>query len=88
MVRHPVPQTLKVGEIRELKQSFKAHSVVPNSLHPHKLVTFICFLQEWQIRDFPGGSDGKASVYNAGDLGSILGLGRFSGEGNSYPLEL
>ena len=23
--------------------------------------------------DFPGGSDGKVSVYNAGDLGSILG---------------
>ena len=31
--------------------------------------------------DFPGGSDGKASVYNAGDLGSIPGLGRFPGEG-------
>ena len=26
--------------------------------------------------DFPGGSDGKASVYNAGDPGSIPGLGR------------
>ena len=26
--------------------------------------------------DFPGGSDGKASVYNAGDLSSIVGLGR------------
>ena len=26
--------------------------------------------------DFPGGSDGKVSVYNAGDLGSIPGLGR------------
>ena len=37
--------------------------------------------------DFPGGSDGKASVYNAGDLGSIPGLGRFSGEGNGNPLQ-
>ena len=27
-------------------------------------------------KNFPGGSDGKASVYNVGDLGSILGLGR------------
>ena len=27
--------------------------------------------------DFPGGSDGKASVYNAGDPGSSPGLGRF-----------
>ena len=26
-------------------------------------------------KDFPGGSDGKAFVYNAGDLGSIPGLG-------------
>ena len=32
--------------------------------------------------DFPGGSDGKASVYNAGDRGSIPGLGRSLGEGN------
>ena len=27
------------------------------------------------LEDFPGGSDGKASVYNAGDLGSIPGSG-------------
>ena len=27
------------------------------------------------VSDFPGGSDGKASVYNAGDLGSIPGSG-------------
>ena len=33
---------------------------------------------------FPGGSDGKASVCNAGDLGSIPGLGRSPGEGNLY----
>ena len=38
------------------------------------------------IEDFPGGSDGKASVYNAGDLGSIPGLGRSPGEGNGNPL--
>ena len=37
--------------------------------------------------DFPGGSDGKASVYNAGDLGSILGSGRSAGEGNGNSLQ-
>ena len=37
--------------------------------------------------DFPGGSDGKASVYNAGDLGSIPGLERSPGEGNGNPLQ-
>ena len=39
------------------------------------------------ILDFLGGSDEKASVYNAGDLGSIPGSGRFSGEGNGNPLQ-
>ena len=38
-------------------------------------------------RDFPGGSDGKACVFNAGDLGSILGSGRSPGEGNGNPLQ-
>ena len=38
-------------------------------------------------RVFPGGSDGKESAYNAGDLGSIPGLGRSPGEGNGYPLQ-
>ena len=33
------------------------------------------------------GSDSKVSVYNAGDLGSILGSGRFPGEGNDTPLQ-
>ena len=36
---------------------------------------------------FPCGSDGKESVCNAGDLGSVPGLGRSSGEGKGYPLQ-
>ena len=36
---------------------------------------------------FPGGSTDKESACNAGDLGSILGLGRSAGEGNGYPLQ-
>ena len=36
---------------------------------------------------FPGGSDEKASACNAGDLGSIPGLGRSPGEGNGTPLQ-
>ena len=38
-------------------------------------------------KDFPGGSDGKASAYNAGDPGSIPALGRSPGEGNGNPLQ-
>ena len=36
---------------------------------------------------FPGGSDGKASAYNVGDLGSIPGLGRSPEKGNDNPLQ-
>ena len=36
---------------------------------------------------FPGGSDGKESACNAGDLGSTPGLGRSPGEGNGNPLQ-
>ena len=36
---------------------------------------------------FPGGSEVKASAYNAGDLGSIPGSGRSHGEGNGNPLQ-
>ena len=36
---------------------------------------------------FPGGSVGKESAYNAGDVSSNPELGRFSGEGNGYLLQ-
>ena len=36
---------------------------------------------------FPGGSVGKASACNAGDLGSIPGSGSSPGEGNGNPLQ-
>ena len=36
---------------------------------------------------FPGSSAGKESAYNAGNLGSVPGLGRSSLEGKGYPLQ-
>ena len=36
---------------------------------------------------FPGGSDGKESACNAGDQGSVPGLGRSPVEGKGYPLQ-
>ena len=39
------------------------------------------------LMGFPGGSDGTASVYNAGDRGSIPGLGKSFKEGNGNPLQ-
>ena len=37
---------------------------------------------------FPGSLDGKASAYNAGNLGSIPGSGRSPREGNGNPLDI
>ena len=39
------------------------------------------------IMGFPGGSEGKVSACNAGDLGLIPGSGRSPGEGNGNPLQ-
>ena len=39
------------------------------------------------VMGFPGGSAGKESARNAGDLGSIPGLERFPGEGKGYTLQ-
>ena len=38
-------------------------------------------------KGFPGSSEVKASICNAGDLGLIPGSGRFPGEGNGNPLQ-
>ena len=42
----------------------------------------------WSLLEgFPGGSDGKESTCNAGDQGSVPGLGRSPGENNGYPIQ-
>ena len=42
---------------------------------------------EHHFASVPGGSDGKASACNVGDLGLIPGSGRSPGEGNGNPLQ-
>ena len=44
------------------------------------------FSVHWGL-GFPGGSDGKESACSEGNLGSIPGLGRFSGGGHGNPLQ-
>ena len=45
------------------------------------------FVNPYSVLGFPGSSGGKESACNAGDPGSIPGLGRSPGEGISYPLQ-
>ena len=58
------------------------HSKLPSTSHISS--KWICRI--W-TQDFPGGSHGKGSAYNAGDPGSIPGSGRSPGEGNGKPLQ-
>ena len=57
------------------------------------MIEQIMFLTSWYflffffLMVFPGGSDGKESVCNVGDLGSIPRSGRSPGEGNGNPLQ-
>ena len=43
--------------------------------------------KEFNCVPFPGGSDTKESACSTGDLGSVPGSGRSSGEGNGNPLQ-
>ena len=52
--------------------------------HRFPIVFKVAYRLSW---GFPGGSDSKASAYNAGDQGSIPGSGRSPGEGNDNPLQ-
>ena len=46
-----------------------------------------CWNYTHSAASFPGGSESKESACNAGDWGSIPGLGRSPGEGTVYPLQ-
>ena len=52
--------------------------------YPSVASAFLYSVVPWS---FPGGSDGKESVCNAGDPGSIPGSGKSPGEGSSYALQ-
>ena len=75
-------------------QSFPAF---PMRVFSNELALYIRCPKYWSSRfsisssneywGFPHDPNGKQSAYNAGDLGSISGLGRSPGEGNSYPLQ-
>ena len=59
------------------------------TLHPLPCPSsFLTNIKMLQIHPcFPDGSDGKESACNAGDPGSIPGLGRSPAEGNGHPIQ-
>ena len=67
------------------RQIVLARLGVKNGNSKYLLMTMYLLISLILILGFPGGSDGKESACNSGDLGSIPGSGRALGEGNSNP---
>ena len=70
-----------VGPLNFLKRSRMGLSI--STEKPVEVLIEITF----NLWGFPGSSAGKESACNAGDSGSISGLGRSPGEGKGYPLQ-
>ena len=66
---------------------------IKTTMRYHLTLVRMAIIKNSKIRNagegvgFPGGSPGKESAGNVGDLGSIPGLGRSPGEGKGYPLQ-
>ena len=61
--------------------------VITTLFFPPTYRTEVNYCFSLDLRGFPHSSVGKESAYNAGDPGSIPGLGRSPGEGNGNPLQ-
>ena len=76
----PLPP--KKTQLRIMNES----CLLSSRLHMH-LLLFINNIKNNSFHCFPGSSAGKESACNAGDPGSIPGLGRCPGKGTGYPLQ-
>ena len=77
---------LELGEFNIVKMAMPPKAIYRfNAVHIKISMRFFTELE--QIRASLGGSDGKESAHDAGDLGSVPGSGRSPGEGNGYALQ-
>ena len=74
-------QNTRVGSLSLLQGIFPTQGTNPGLPHCRWI------LYQLNHKGSPAGTDGKASACNAGDLGSISGLGRSPGEGKGCPLQ-
>ena len=68
------------------RHTHTTHTCIYTHTHIHMHIYTYSNLYTYTF-GFPGGSVGNESACNAGDLGSIPGLGSSSGEGNGYSLQ-
>ena len=67
--------------------AFVCQLLEPRPCHRRGFSRWLLTATHSSIFDFPYGSASKESACNAGDLGSILGLGRSLGEGKDSPVQ-
>ena len=85
-----LPQKIPNSYKKQKHQTFSRTEVEANCLKLIKGIyekSTLIILNGKALEGFPGGSDGKGSTCNVGDLGSMRGLGRSPGEGNGNPLQ-
>ena len=78
--------TEEPGGLQSMGLQRVGHSWAANTVNS-KQKGLVSWKEPWDPFGFPGGSEGKASAYNAVDPGSIPQLGRSPGEGNGTPLQ-
>ena len=95
---HPRSRGWSSSPVRKWSAEMKEKQLSPvkrnGARNRHNLVFMMSMIQSKiryltyeELLGFPGGSDGKGSACDAGDLGLIPGLGRSLGEKNGYPLQ-
>ena len=84
--RQPFLGNLVLADLKAHGYPYKASESCVDKGDTGGRTELMCPLQAAK-RGFPGGSEVKASACNAGDLGSIPGLGSCPGEGNGNPLQ-
>ena len=62
-------------------------TLAPRRISLKEFLLFVVLYILIILKGFPGGSDGKESACNTGDLGSIPGLGRSPRKGDGNPLQ-
>ena len=82
---HPYMNTGKTIALNIWTFVGKVMSLLFNTLS--RFVKSVLLRRKHSATGFHGGSDSKESACNAGDLGSITGSERSTGEGNGYPLQ-
>ena len=80
----PIPQLKRINSSASFMIKSHIHTWLLKKI---QLCRYCCGILQPPVIVFPGGSDGKASVYDVGDLGLIPGSGRSPGEGNGSPLQ-